>query len=292
MITTKPYPDITLEFYGNEDSKWGKKHTDGKWYRYFANGEPVLFSPSKIANCLDKPMLKFWQLNCMADELAEKIRAGGVITEQDVMAARSASDKAKDKAAKRGTAAHLYAEQVAKGEKPELPEDERARNGALAFLRWWNGEHKIEPIDTEKHLFSRFHQIAGMTDLVARVDGKLAIGDYKAAGAKDPKSVCCGKLTGKTETDYFCKGEKNDEGCGKNCEITTNGIYSNYRYQTAGYKLMWDEMNPKKKIETRWVIRFDTITGHFESHELGDYEKDKEAFLAGLAMLKREEELK
>jgi len=285
MKKTTPYPDITLEFYGDE-ANWGKKHTDGRWYRYYANGEPVLFSPSKIAGCLDKPQLKFWQLNCMAEELLEKIKTGAGLTEQDIIAAKSASDRAKDKAALRGTAVHAYAEAFVKGDQPALPEDDRTRNGVLAFLRWWNEEHKIEPIETEKHLYSKEYGIAGMTDLVARVDGKLAIVDYKAAGAKDAKSVCCEDWAGKNETDYFCKK------CGGTCDITTNGVYSSYHYQTALYAMMWDEMSPKQKTETRWVIRFDTITGKPESYELSDSEKDKEAALSLLAALKREEELK
>lgn len=279
-IISHPYPDITLEFY--EEKHYAK-----------ANGVFIPFSASKVANCRWSDALAYWQRKCMAQKLDELLEAGKTITSEDIWDAIKESDRRKGAEATRGTAAHAYAERYIQhhyfkiGEEPQLPEDEKARNATLAWLRWLNSEHKIEPIETEKILFSKKHFVWGITDFVACVDGLLAIVDYKASGPKSASSLCCNAKAKKNKKDtaYLC------EKCGEVCEdIQTDGVYPNHRWQTALYQMMYEEMTGEK-VETRWIIRFDKITAHFESHKIGEYEKDKRAALHALELLKREAEL-
>ena len=65
--------------------------------------------------------------------------------------------------------------------KPEMPEDEKVRNGVLAFLDWYGGA-KIKIKNTERLVYSVEHDYAGWMDW----DGEeeevgLAVGDHKSS---------------------------------------------------------------------------------------------------------------
>jgi len=51
-------------------------------------------------------------------------------------------------------------------------------NGINAFLDWYNG-NEVTPIEIEKVVYSQRYDYVGKTDLIAKVNGKLLLCDYK-----------------------------------------------------------------------------------------------------------------
>jgi len=67
-------------------------------------------------------------------------------------------------------------------------------NGVTAFLRWIK-EYKVKFIESERLVYSKKYDYVGLMDLKARINGKLALVDFK----------------------------------------TSKGVYNEYRYQVAAY---------------------------------------------------------
>lgn len=117
-------------------------------------------------------------------------------------------DIKKEAAADFGSQVHEFAENFAKfkiGKLPKSPEitddmPEEVINGINAFLSWYN-ENDVQFIEAEKLIYSKKHGFVGMTDVIARVNGRLMLIDYK---------------TGK-------------------------GVYSEAHYQVAGYVMGYEE---------------------------------------------------
>lgn len=233
--------------------------TEGN-HSYKLNGER-LTSCTAITGMLDKSgPLKYWAVGLTADFILEALRAGTKITEALVEEARSLHTKRLKEAADTGSLVHAFAEQfilseIAGADQPALPEDEKVLNGALAFLRWKN-EHNVQFVSSERCVYSKKYNYCGFMDCEARVDGKLRVIDFK---------------TGKPKKD--------------------GGVYSEHRYQTAGYRLAAEEEGTVYDAD-RIIASFDKETGNFTSHELDNYEADAKAFLGLLAVKNREKELK
>lgn len=199
--------------------------------------------------------------------LTDVIESGNQVRIKDIQKAVMQHAEKKEEAADLGTIVHQWAEDYAAGKNPKLPEDERALNGVLGFLKWAN-ENDVKFVETERLIYSRKHDYVGKFDIIftlGREDHKiLHIGDYK----------------------------------------TASGIYSTTYYQTAGYNGAYIEEFPEKNIGTSWVLRFAKEdkykdgklieeAGTFEVKEISlkDHEKNYEAFLACLAVKRREKEL-
>ena len=297
-VITKPYPDIELSFLPGNHS-------------FRANGKPIGLSVSAIANLPEKEGLKYYYANEMEKELKEKLAQGETLTELDISEAKLAWKRKLEREAAIGTEAHEYAYLFFRGEKPELPKNEKAKTGVLAFLKWQD-ERKIKVLETESHLLSRKYGYAGITDLIAEIDGKLCVLDYKTSAPKNPFPECCEswarELPGKnwqksksavekTDTGYICKK------CGKDCLVVTDGVYSNNNYQTALYVLARGGMEPadgrikikEKDIEGRWIIRLDKLTAQFEAHYLDEdpanLKKDIDTVKSLIKVAKREKKL-
>jgi hypothetical protein len=112
----------------------------------------------------------------------------------------SAGNKVMKAAGDIGTNVHAYAECYLKGlVLPELLTDE-ARRCAEAFHDWFDFHH-VKLIASERMVFSKNHYYAGTCDLIAEIDGELAVGDFK----------------------------------------TSSGIYNEARFQTAAYQQALEE---------------------------------------------------
>lgn len=95
---------------------------------------------------------------------------------------------------------HAYAECFLKGlPLPELLTDE-AKRCADAFHQWMD-QHHVKLVASERMIFSKQHYYAGTCDLIAEIDGELAVGDFK----------------------------------------TSSGIYNEARFQTAAYQQALEE---------------------------------------------------
>lgn len=144
-----------------------------------------------------------WQEKLTRENLMSEI--GKPLTEEIVLRATSLHRKAKKEAADLGTQIHEWANLHIEGKKPEIPEDEKVKNGVLAFLRWID-ENKIKFLKSEEIIYSKKHNYAGILDAEAKINGELAIIDFKSS----------------------------------------NGIYNEMRYQVAAYRGAKEEMTGKK----------------------------------------------
>jgi len=86
----------------------------------------------------------------------------------------------KQEAADIGTDIHKWAEQWIKGKKPTIPEEERTRNGVIAFMKWIK-ENDYKFIESEKIGYSQKYDFAGILDAIAKKDGELILLDFKSS---------------------------------------------------------------------------------------------------------------
>ena len=92
----------------------------------------------------------------------------------------------KEAAADAGTAIHDWIEKKIKGEDQEIPEDEKVKNGVLAFLQWTN-ENKIKWLENEKIVYSKKHDFIGKLDAIAKINGRKFLIDYKSSKGLYPE---------------------------------------------------------------------------------------------------------
>lgn len=202
-------------------------------------------------------------------------RLGKKLTEAELVKAVFSSQEKKDKAADIGTAIHEWCEnyilsEMGRGDVPEMPKDKAVQIGAEAFMAW-HDEHKVKFLSSERVVYSRKHNYIGTLDIEAKVDGKLCLIDLKSS----------------------------------------NGLYNSVRMQTAAY-VKADEEESGKSYDGRWAIRlaketeeeylermevknqikqflgkkpsvvkpYQVFEAKFLDEEIGDLERDFQAFLA------------
>ena len=181
------------------------------------------------------------------------------------------------KAADIGTAIHELVEKWINGEEVVMPTDENILNGYTAFLKYQK-EHKSKWLLSERLVYSREHQVSGTMDALELIESEKAL----------------------YPTDFK----------------SSKGIYNEMYFQIGGYQLMLEEeiryllsipfstiKDPKDKIlvkaykkyggfKHRKIIRFGKFDGEFEVKILDNYEMDRDAFVACLAIGKRLKGLK
>ena len=227
-------------------------------HRYKAEGEnDYLISVTATTGMKDKSgPLMWWAVGEMRDFLLARLDKGLKIRAEDVEEARKQHSIKKAKAATIGSRIHEWAEQWAKGENPEVPEEddeetEKVRNGILAFLKWVD-EHNVNIVEAETIVYSKKFNYVGKLDCIIKTKEGLCLGDYK---------------TGK-------------------------GIYTEFRYQTAAYQGAYAEEHGTR-FRGRWLLSFGPETGEFRANFLpaSDFKADYEAFLGLLTVKKREKAL-
>lgn len=218
--------------------------------------------PLSVTACtgiIDKSRpLIFWAVGLAKNHLLENLQNGKAIDEAIIEEACKQHQVFKKAAADIGTEVHEWAENWIKTKIKErkdlkLPDNEKAANGAIAFLKWVD-ENKIKFIASEQIVYSKKHDYVGIMD--------------------------CKFTMGKEKHKIIHAGDFK----------TSKGIYNEYRYQVAGYQGA-DEEESGEVYGTKWLMRFGKDDGEFEAHEYGDHEKDYKTFLACLAIKKREKEL-
>lgn len=96
------------------------------------------------------------------------------------------AEDVRDQRAAEGTVLHTYIEAHLRGNDPDLsPFSPSAKAGGLvAFLRWrrsWFDRHAVEPLEIERRMVSERRGYGGTPDLIARVDGRLELLDWKTS---------------------------------------------------------------------------------------------------------------
>lgn len=148
------------------------------------------------------------------------------------------------KEAEVGTIAHMMIEADIKGKETDLSEFSvellEQANICYENFKTWKSKHNFEPIDAEVKLISEEHQFGGTIDCVARIDGKLAIPDWK---------------TGKE-------------------------IYSDHILQIIAYEHLWNENFPDHPITGGYhILRTGKEIAMFDYRWYGEFPKAWKAFL-------------
>jgi hypothetical protein len=152
--------------------------------RFYKRNGRKLPSVTTICGILDKPALVYWAANCAVDYIFDEIQPFETNDEMVptkelwpiIEAARKNWRKVSAKALDIGSAVHAAIERYLKTkQEPEAPSNE-VLSAFLAFLEW-KDQHKLEVIQTEHTVYAELY--AGTTDLIAMLDGKKYIIDFK-----------------------------------------------------------------------------------------------------------------
>lgn len=273
-----------VSFYGGraliEKKPWGDH------FRFTIDGRSGILSATGVTKYLDKSQaLLPWAVGLVGSHMTSTFEArnGDTFSKEEIfLVVREAvlkPEEAKVAGGKTGDAIHDYAHAFAKAditnsplpEVPKLedmPEEERqkALNGINAFLDFYNG-HEVEFLQMEQLVYynsflagdtkagEEVIEYLGILDLLARVDGKVGVWDYK---------------TGKR-------------------------VYTDQRYQLSGYRKAWNSNpdNAKLLCEESGVLSFSKETGELTVCRVSneESEKDFKAFRGLHAVALREKEL-
>jgi hypothetical protein len=165
----------------------------GRAYRNPVTGR-VVPSVTTVLKILAKPELEAWKLRQVAEAAVEHYGHLGrlmadVSFEEAVQRLARVPDQVAERAAKRGTAVHAYAEAWAKGEPlPELvPEHEGYLRAFCSFVNEWR------PVFTgaEVTVWAEEAGYAGTLDAwaVVEVEGRLVVADWKTSKTVHPEAA-------------------------------------------------------------------------------------------------------
>lgn len=152
----------------------------GSGHRYQLDGRKADGVTTLIRDGMPKPALINWAAKATAayavDNWAE---LGDLPVSQRMETLRTAKDRDRDEAGRRGTEVHRLADRLSSGEEIEVP-DELAGHveSAVRFLDEWAPTMLLR----EAVVASRAWNYCGTLDFVAELpDGRRCIGDYKTA---------------------------------------------------------------------------------------------------------------
>ena len=171
-------------------------------------------SVTKASGIIDKSgPLMWWVAEMMGLYLIDNWDIKKIKKESEklelIVTAKKEYRKAKAAAADIGTEIHEWVSDWIEGKKPDMPEDEKVVNGITAFLKFQK-EHKIKWLESERIVYSKKYNFAGILDAVGRMDGKLTLVDFKSS----------------------------------------KGIYNEMRFQVAGYQIAYEEETGKRFDKT------------------------------------------
>lgn len=258
MADTKPR--AVHKLYGGEIQIEVVEYPTYHLYRKLGTKQ-FLISPSSAAGIVDKSrVLIGWAVRTDFDFLRERL---GSLQRDSVsrdelypmlVEAAGAHEIKKTKAADSGTEIHDFCERFAKskmglGDVPDMKQyenNEPVLNGIQGFLDWFNA-NKVEFVEIERVVYSKKYDFAGRFDLIAKVDGKLMLLDYK---------------TGK-------------------------GVYDESGLQLAAYRLAWEEENGKQLDGHGILhLDKETAGFEYLPYTPEEYARDLVGFLAALQLKK------
>ncbi len=157
---------------------------DGQNHRYILNGEWVP-GVSSVSGMLPKDWLAPWAAKMVVETLKELWKEGVAYTQKNIddmlYLGKVAHTRKKTDAAEKGNNAHDWFEQRIKtGIEPPLPEDEEIQN-CIEHFKDWEKRNKVEWIASEVIVGSETYKFAGTLDAIAKINGKLALADFKTS---------------------------------------------------------------------------------------------------------------
>lgn len=156
----------------------------GKGHSYKIDGEKADGVTTLIKDGVPKPALVSWAARSVAEYVADNMTAvtgmADMGRDQIVNALKGVPWSNARAAAAKGTDVHALAEKAIHGEPVDVPEHLAGYvEGYIRFL----DKHKVEPILVEAVVGHRKWKYAGSLDMVARIDGDVAIADIKTSAS-------------------------------------------------------------------------------------------------------------
>src|SRR5574343_1324240 len=175
MISDELVKDKAISLYGGDVLLYFNEKLHTYWTSDSKGDVTIVPSMSAVLSAAinkSAPLMQ-WSANCAVDAML----AGATPAEARV-AFKAVSGAATDT----GTIVHNWIEDYWKhpGVPPTIPEETEAANTVDAFLNWLT-DNKVTPIATEKLLYSKKYKVAGTTDLIALVNDRLTVIDYKTS---------------------------------------------------------------------------------------------------------------
>lgn len=144
---------------------------DEKEHRYTLDGR-VVPGVTTLLGVLNKPALPKWAAKMVATFVAEnfmdvgKYARSGVSKADFIKTLANVPWDVRDERAERGTQLHLYAEDLLRGTRVLLDDDDPLKP-VVEHARVWLADWQIKPVLIEAPIGSRAHQWAGTVDLIA-----------------------------------------------------------------------------------------------------------------------------
>jgi hypothetical protein len=204
-------------------------------------GEPELVpSVTQILGVIDKPALPRWAAKETAEYVARTLKPGVALDEiaikNLVKDAKAAPWRKSGDAADIGTLVHAFAEDHALGKSPSLPHNEAARNACARFLEWWEA-NDVQPVAVERKVYDIRRKYAGTVDLLALINGNLAVADYKTSTGIWPEYAL--QLAAYAEAWETETGDGVEE---RWClRFGKDGTFETKRYDWKSMRYDWDE---------------------------------------------------
>lgn len=125
--------------------------------------------------------LVWWAVDVYRKFLLERITEEEINTDHIHEGAKQHTIK-KDEAADIGTKIHAWIDAYAKGQNPEMPEENAVILGVNAFMDWVE-QHKVKILSSERMVYSKQHNYIGTMDIEAEIDGKRCLVDIKTGNS-------------------------------------------------------------------------------------------------------------
>jgi hypothetical protein len=240
---------VRLEF-GESDHRYlvSKLIKDDVW----TEPSPVL-GVTSVMGVVAKPALMTYPMN-KAIEFLKALNTKP--TEEDFRNARRAHIEHSNAGKKAGKVGHALVEALLLNKPTTMPTDkterEYAESVATAFESW-KTDFKPEIISTEEAVYSLSHDFAGTFDLMAKIDGKITLLDFKT-----------------TNPSYY----------------NPDGIYAEYFGQLGGYLVAYEEQGGK--VDQAMVVNLPKDGSEYKVKSLEDINKTitdaKVYFLSALGL--------
>jgi hypothetical protein len=130
-------------------------------------------------------VLLTWSENLSRDYLLQRV--GQTINQDIIEEAVTLHRTKKEEAADTGKMVHNWIEtyiknKILNGELPVYPQEEKAMNGILAFLKW-EADNKVQWLESEKIVYSKQYRYVGTAVAIAVVNGVKYLIDFKTGKA-------------------------------------------------------------------------------------------------------------
>jgi len=224
---------------------------DEEKHLYTVNGKKA-DGTTGVLGVIAKPALMYWAVNQAIEHLQAILKPGQSYDELELKGmldqANTAHRKRKEDAGDKGTIIHKWCEDWIAGKNPATPINPELKNATDKFLEWVNS-NKVEFLESEKIIYSRDYNYAGTMDFLAKVNGKLIVGDFK----------------------------------------TSSGIWDEYWFQVSAYQNAYEEEFPDTRIDGQIIVRIgkDATLEVKENFVREDYIENFTAFISALQLNRR-----